>query len=145
MQGTEGQFIEHRGVEELDIGILEHQADLAAESKRKGGFLELHSGDGLAAEGEIAGLRKDQAVEDAEQGGFAGTIRSQKGDALAPVHAEGKVVQGSRPVIPINQVAGGEDGDGHGQRPAWMAAAAIARKIAKRSQSAGRIAISSRM
>ena len=67
LQRSEGYFIKHAGIEQLDIGILENQGHPAAEFEFGLAALQPIFGQGFSAEPNAAFLREVQSVEDAEQ------------------------------------------------------------------------------
>ena len=83
LQGAEGQLVEHRGAEQLDIRVLEHEADALAEAMIDRIFREGLLGQRLAAGRHAAGGGEAQRIEQAHQRGLAGAIGAENGDALA--------------------------------------------------------------
>src|SRR4029079_9446921 len=82
LEGRERHLIEHRRIEELDFGILEHQAHAAAEIEGESVLAKGAGGERAAVKRHRAGTGEMQAVEQAQQRGFAGAVRSQQRDTL---------------------------------------------------------------
>jgi len=104
LQGAEGYLIEDGGIEQLHVGILEHQANAATESQSEGVVEEMFFGDFVAAEPDGAGLAEDQSVQQAEQRGFAGSVGAQQCDAAAWRNVEGQVVDGGDAFVLVGEV-----------------------------------------
>ena len=82
LQRRERHFIEHRGIEELDFRILEHQPHATAEVERESVLAECIGIERATVEGDGAGIREVQAIEQPQQCGLAGPVRSQQRHAL---------------------------------------------------------------
>ncbi len=74
---TERHVLAHRGHEELVVGVLEDDPHSPTD------LAEVRLGHGQAADADVALLGCVDAVEVQDQGGLAGTIRTEHGDALA--------------------------------------------------------------
>ena len=83
LQRSKRELIEDRGIEQLGIGILKHQAHTAAEIERERLILEMLFGERLPAEVDRTGFGKAEAIEKAQQGGFPRPIGPQQRDPLA--------------------------------------------------------------
>ncbi len=133
LEGREGYFVEDGGIEELDIGILEDEADAAAEVEGKVIIFEALLVDRLAVKGDGSGLGELQAVQQPEQGGFTGAVRAEERKAFATFHEEGNAVErGYGFVAPCY---GGDLKNRFCHRPHHPAATAIETKKVSQSQS----------
>ena len=101
--GTEGHVLGDGGTEQLVVGILENQTDLASDGS------EVGAGDGLARyqHASIVGrLFGQEAIQVEEQGRLARPVGSHEADALAAADLEADPAQGlGAIVIAIAQVA----------------------------------------
>ena len=154
LERAEGDIVEDRGAEELDVRILEDEADLAVEAERVSSGRD---GGDLPVEGtHRAARRRDDPVEQLEQSRLAGAVRPEQDDLLAPHDPQVDAVE-RRPFrgVLVADAAELEDGsrqgrrglerdgrriDVHGRlRLARTATAAIPTVMARKSQSTGRI------
>jgi hypothetical protein len=115
--GAEGDVFEHGGAEELVVGVLEEEADLAADAGEVGG------GGGLAEDADgavVIGVIGEQAVEVEKKGGFAGAVGADKPDAFAFGDGEGDVTEGGG-AVGVVEVEVGDLDDVHFHPRAHMA------------------------
>ncbi len=83
LQRSKGNLIEDCRIEELHIGILKDQRDPASKCQRVVIALEEFGRQPLAIEDHRALRGKVQSVENSQQRGFSGTVRTQQSDALS--------------------------------------------------------------
>ena len=72
-----------RGLDDLGHG----------EAGSEDGFLRNIGEGGALAQGDLAGVGRDQAGEDAQQGGFAGAVGTDESNAVAVIDSEGDVAE----------------------------------------------------
>ena len=112
--GTERHVVADGREEELVVGILEHQADPAADVLQRGRL------DGPAGDADVATGAIEGADEVQHERGLARAVRSEEGDALADADAQVDAVEGRGAVGPgVAQVddvdrPGSSDGGGVG-------------------------------
>ena len=153
LQRAEGELVAHVGAEELDVRVLEDEADAGPEVTAERRVLERVFGE-RGAEGEdLAGAGEDQAVEHLQQRRLAGPVRADDGDVLAGLDLQVDPGQGgSAGAVLVAHAAEDEVGRvppirlrGHAAvrrrhavpRPAASASAHTAMLAASHSQSAG--------
>jgi hypothetical protein len=89
--GSEGDVFEDGGAEELIVGVLEEEADLAADG------IEVVADGGLAEDADgavLGGFFREQAVEMEQQGGLAGAVGADEADALVLGDGEADAAEG---------------------------------------------------
>ena len=89
---TERHVGADRGHEQLIVGVLEDDADAPAD------LAEVRLGHGQPADVDSAALGSVDAVEVQDQGGLAGAIRAEYGNAFATVDREVDAVERDMPV-----------------------------------------------
>ena len=77
IQGPEGHVVEHRGIDDLVIGVLQQQADTLAYRPKI--LLRAHR---PALEAHLAGIRAQQPHHDVQQRGLSRAVRPEKADAF---------------------------------------------------------------
>jgi hypothetical protein len=110
LEGAEGDVIEDGGKEELVVGVLEEEADFAAKSGEVGG------GDGEVADVEFAFASED-SIEVEEEGGFAGAVGAEDGDAFGLVEMEVDSAEGPEAVVVGEREVAGADDAAHWAPP----------------------------
>src|SRR5437660_2014371 len=83
LQRPKSHFVEHGRIEQLNIGILKYQSDSAPEVKLNFLGLKAIFSEGLTTKCNAALLGEIKTVEDAEQRGLPGAVRSEEGDSFA--------------------------------------------------------------
>jgi hypothetical protein len=95
LQRPERHVVENRRAEELYVGVLEDEADLAVESER---LLPGCNGRDITSESpHRAARRGHDAVQQLQQGRFAASVRSQQDDSLARPDVEVHAIEGRLP------------------------------------------------
>jgi len=99
LERTKRQFIEHGRVEKLNIRTLKYEADPAAEVecefiRFEGAFVEF-----AAAETNRPGIGEIESVEDTQESGFSGAIRSEQRRPAAFLDTQVQVIE--RDEIPV--------------------------------------------
>ena len=108
LERPEGDVVEHGRAEELDIGVLEDQADLAVEAK--GILASGNRGDVPAERAHRAGGRADDAVEQLQQGRFAAAVGAEQHDLLALADVQVDAVERDvAAAVHVAHAAQGED------------------------------------
>src|SRR5262245_61331263 len=77
LQGTKGDFVKDRRVEELHIGVLKDKSDSLAKSIGKVIILQTLFGQSLPKDTHTSSFRKVQPIKDAQQRRFAGAVGAQ--------------------------------------------------------------------
>jgi len=139
LQWAKGHLVEYGGVEELHVGILEHEADFTAKATGESVFGEARFSQLAPAKSDAAGLRKTQAVQKAQKRGLAGAVRAKQGDPASPRNGKAEIVQCDNAFVAKRHAIDIEE---H-QRPAHTATATSAAKAASAAQSRGVIRKSS--
>jgi len=88
VERTKGHVFQHRGIEELVVGVLEQQSHGRAQGPEF-----LFAGRHRAAEADLPGVRLQQAHDDVQQRGLARAVGSVEPDAATGVEAQVSIVQ----------------------------------------------------
>lgn len=93
LERAEGYFVEDGWVEELDIGVLEDECNAAAKCEGVRFVLEVFFGEGFAKGADAAAGGEVESVEQSQEGGFAGAVCAEDGDAATFVDGEADGVE----------------------------------------------------
>ncbi len=110
LQGPEGDLVEDGRVEELDVGVLEDEADAAAEGERRVVVGEAFFGERLAEGLDPPAIGEIEPVEEPEKRRLARAVGAEQHDALAGHDAQAEAVEGRRLVIGVADIGHVEDG-----------------------------------
>ena len=115
LERPERHVIQDGGAEELDVGILEDEADLAMEPER---VLAGRDRGDVPAQRAHPRRRADDPVEELEERGLAAAVRPEQADLLAAVDVQVDPVEGDMLVrVDVADAAQVEDGlDGRRRR-----------------------------
>ena len=122
VQRAEGHVVEHRGVEELVVAVLEDDADAGRQPATLGRVARIE-----AADLKRPRLRRDHAGQAQEQTRFARAIGADQADALAGRDLERNAVQSRRSLrVAVGQFAHLDGGvGGHGYSSCQLQLSAI--------------------
>jgi hypothetical protein len=82
LQGSVGDLVEYRGIEELDIRILKDERYASPEIQEKFLLLKMLFGERVAFEFDRTGRGEIERIQDSQERGFARAVGAEQGNPI---------------------------------------------------------------
>ena len=105
LSGTKGDFLAHRGAEQLGIGVLEHKANALMKALCGHGILQKRRVDHVSVKQVRAGVRELKAIDKAHDRRLAAAVGAEQGNQLAAIDLQRYAVDNRMPRIGEHHVA----------------------------------------